>query len=410
VSFDELAVNELFDDHPIPIGCDRTGTRYRSWVASVADMAALLRRADLEPPDATLDDYARARGLSHRGDSNVIGFMAVLAGRKGHQFNVLRGRLPGGEDGLLFHRFVKEWGTNRSGRAADVYVPYTYAAIAVPQMTGTLLRFQVARDGEPHVAADAFWVPFDAGQPGWRVFAAPATDVATLDAVLASTPFADAPRGFQLGFGTGVLFARQPGFLEADHELDWLAGTTSHLAADLHERADQLEREPFEVPLPAPAPDLRAARRARRARPEDVMYPGLDVAPGPDLRRRLKLATSDLAMTPEDTLAFHRAFPQLAVPGHAFAVWRGTLPGTEAAGRLAAYVETGARADTPFGVNAAVLEVEPDAETVSEIVGDAQLTVADGLLSLQRVRDGELDAAPLIALGREAFELSRRAE
>ena len=54
-------------------------------------------------PDTDLRDYAEARGLSHRGQSTRVGWMAAMGMSEELQFNVLRGVLPGGEHGIVFH-------------------------------------------------------------------------------------------------------------------------------------------------------------------------------------------------------------------------------------------------------------------------------------------------------------------
>jgi hypothetical protein len=59
--------------------------------------------AEREHPDVDLLDYADARGLSHRGNTTQIGFMAALGMSEDLQFNILRGTLPGGESGIVLH-------------------------------------------------------------------------------------------------------------------------------------------------------------------------------------------------------------------------------------------------------------------------------------------------------------------
>src|SRR3954466_14517703 len=54
-------------------------------------------------PDVDLRDYAAARGLSHREHSTQLPHLAAFPCSEELQFNVLRGQLPGGEDGVLFH-------------------------------------------------------------------------------------------------------------------------------------------------------------------------------------------------------------------------------------------------------------------------------------------------------------------
>src|SRR5689334_14386594 len=64
-------------------------------------------------PDVDLADYAAARGLEQRGSTTQLPVMAAMPMSEELQFNVLRGVLPGGEEGVLFHEVkAYEEGTN----------------------------------------------------------------------------------------------------------------------------------------------------------------------------------------------------------------------------------------------------------------------------------------------------------
>src|SRR3954471_14290255 len=54
-------------------------------------------------PDVELRDYAATRRLSHRDHSTQLPYLYAFPCSEELQFNVLRGTLPGGEEGVLFH-------------------------------------------------------------------------------------------------------------------------------------------------------------------------------------------------------------------------------------------------------------------------------------------------------------------
>jgi hypothetical protein len=64
-------------------------------------------------------------------------------------------------------------------------------------------------------------------------------------------------------------------------------------------------------------------------------------------------------MTLEDPAAYHHAFPSMPVPGRAFAVLRGTLPGTALPARIAFHHERPLTDNQ--GRTALLLEAAPDA-------------------------------------------------
>src|SRR6478736_3052794 len=67
-----------------------------------ADVADARRRR----PDADLSSYAASRRLDALGSRNAAGFFAALPLDEQLQFNVLRGPLPGGEQGIVFHHVL----------------------------------------------------------------------------------------------------------------------------------------------------------------------------------------------------------------------------------------------------------------------------------------------------------------
>src|SRR5918999_488586 len=54
-------------------------------------------------PDVELTPYASARGLEHHGNATQHGYIPAFPLTSELQFNVMRGELPGGEQGVLYH-------------------------------------------------------------------------------------------------------------------------------------------------------------------------------------------------------------------------------------------------------------------------------------------------------------------
>jgi hypothetical protein len=87
--------------------------------------------------------------------------------------------------------------------------------------------------------------------------------------------------------------------------------------------------QPFGTELPAPP----WAEKIERA-PEDT-FMGID---SQDLGGFHAIA-KERGLASEDPYEFHRAFPDLPVPGEAYGVMRGTLPGTSITGRVVAGID-----------------------------------------------------------------------
>ena len=126
----------------------------------------------------------------------------------------------------------------------------------------------------------------------------------------------------------------------------------------------------------------------------------------------------------EDPRAFHAAFSGLNVPGEAFAVLHGRLPGTPLTGRLLCCAER--RMALPddirallkdpggaVGCDVAVLAVDPGAAPTppeGEPEDDLRVAVADGVLTAWRLRPRwQADGEALDRLAREvAGAVARR--
>src|SRR5215213_2480872 len=142
--------------------------------------------AEREYPDVDLLDYADLRGLSHRGNSTQIGYMAALGMSEELQFNILRGTLPGGESGIVFHdmrvlrqedtgggeMFGLDYGKQISGakrggmrwgrllpvqlsdRPMMFKLPCTTAVVRVPEASGLLAGLNAGREPERGALVD----------------------------------------------------------------------------------------------------------------------------------------------------------------------------------------------------------------------------------------------------------------
>jgi hypothetical protein len=53
--------------------------------------------------DVDLTPYATSRGLAHRGGATQVDYIPAFPLTSELQYNVMRGTLPGGEQGVLYH-------------------------------------------------------------------------------------------------------------------------------------------------------------------------------------------------------------------------------------------------------------------------------------------------------------------
>ena len=332
------------------------------------------------PPVAPdLQSYASSRGLDYRGTTMQPGFEAVMLGRDEHERNILRGTLPGGEHGVLFH----EWATfdldgagypatlpdpevastlgdrldaldmwldfdptgfiGRYKSRPPVRAAFTTAAVLVPEATAVVGRLRIDRSVRFPPYDFAHGGPLDAlGFTGWHAHAEPQLDAelfhrfADDDVRRVLERWAADPFATHLVFWHGTLAVRRFGFEGAPDSLDAIASAASGMAGRLRTAAlAGRSPQPFATPLPPPAAGA-----------------GYDWEPAvAALAARLQLAR-------EDPLELHRALPSLPVPGQAFAVLRGALPGIAGTARLV--IATGRPAEGwNIGRNAVLLAVRP---------------------------------------------------
>ena len=376
-------------------------------------------------PDVDLADYAAARGLEDCGNSAQLGYIPAFPLTSELQFNVLRGTLPGGEEGVLYHEvklldedlasgtFYGQKVSLSQARASDLLaltdltgepiryfkVPHTTAAIRVPQAQSAIVGLDVGRGGERvlHAAPDGEgfkagftldlsflsrrkkrkeekdesfqqgpqpWVGRELHELGlgeWRVAHRGRAQREVVEEILAGAIrdllLAAPPLGFRIRFEYGVLFVTQQHFVKDPAELDLFAERVCWLAQRIREVCvAHAEPQPFGSALPAPT-----WARKIEDRPEDTFI-GLD---SQDLAGFHRIAT-ERGLASEDPYEFHRAFPDLPVPGEAYGVMRGVLPGSSLTGRVVAGVERSMAGPPPYWDR--VLDEMPHGPTGSDTV------------------------------------------
>jgi hypothetical protein len=398
-------------------------------------------------PNADLTEYAAIRGLDALGSQNAAGFFAALPLDPALQFNVVRGPLPGGEQGILFHEvlplpvsgdgrpinagtlygFVFNPPTERQGirgalnmipvlgdvidvaisevreegtddpLASCVGVPCTVAAVLVPE-AAAVMDFTIDNRPKPAV------VPHHREDLDcWTLLSRDPPEAAVLTRFL-SEPTREAMRVLgQRPYGKlevlyGTLVVRVNGYLSDAAELDSLAGTACLLAAELRAAGELVaERKPFGEPLPTVDWPESGVSASGRFPPDPWLEP-------------LHAYARDHRLTLEEPVAYHRAFPSLAVPGLAFAVMRGPL--AEAVqGRVAWHTEKSivTRND---GRNAVLLPAAPGVEPTPRAgvrIPDEALNywIGDGIFAVWELRSKERrgDLGDMDALVRRALEL-----
>jgi len=378
-----------------------------------ADVSDAKRRR----PDVDLSGYAARRGLDTLGSRNAAGFFAALALDEQLQFNVLRGKLPGGEQGILFHHVLPlpvDPDGNGRGLCMSVYRP-PGAKLRLRDFVGNLIPFvdlavdvvtELRRPAEagdplgscvgvpstvaavlvPEVALAQFtidnmpkpWIVPHHGEDlgGWTLLSREAPDRRLLDRFLSERArevldLLGSRAYARLEVKYGTLAVRVNGFLRDEAELDGLAHAASLLARELRAAGELVaDRRPFDRPLPAP----------ERAAPP----PWGDPLDAYAWKHRLAL---------EDPSAYHRAFPSLAVPGRAFAVMRGELA-DGVIGRVAWHTEKSLVTNND-GRNAVLLPAGPGAVPTPRAgvrLADEALTywIGAGILAVWELRSKEL--------------------
>ena len=382
-------------------GIARTMVGSAAW--AVGDVADARRRR----PDVDLTAWAAARGLGFHGSANASGWAAALPGEPELQFNVVRGTTAGGRDVCLWHcrhPLPVVWGPDgpvldeahhdlrlqvplQRGSAAPaghVGLPCTTAGVAVPE--AALLP--------------AFTVTTRAGVAEVDPLPAPAPAADLLAGALGQLLRVGARHAvFELSFRFGVLLLRRNGYADA-------AGMDELLAMlDTGARALCRAATPQHVPAPFDA-GLRP-----------VVWPPTEPAthrswpPSPLLEEVHRLARRH-RMQLEDPRHYHRAFPTVPVPGTAWAVLRGRLPGLGPLARIALHTE----APLPDGIGrtALLLDAGKVAGTPpggTQLLGSTvpmRYAVVDGVFAVWVTRTGAGGLGAVAALLEAGGALARR--
>jgi hypothetical protein len=426
----------------------RPGSR-RTAAGDPRDLAADAERGR---PATDLRGWAGRRGLSFRDGSAQAGYLGVTCPwSEDLLFNVVRGTWPGGSHGVLCHevrlyeaqegRYFhggKAIGRDRGGLAelagdlaglplitgggaGYLKVPYTAAGLRVPHLA-TVSGLRVARRDERR--------PLTSGTVGlWReqqiddVWVADVrkhSDEATV-ARLLSGPVrellgVDQGLGFELRIEYGQVVVSRQDFLMDDADLDALVASAEAFGRAVGELC--VLRAPgcsLADRLPAPAWLEPVRSRPREAH---TLWPI-----GARLEQVVEIA-DERGLTVEDPRAFHAAFGALNVPGEAFGVLNGRLPGTQLTGRLLCCAER--RMDLPddlrallkdpggaVGCDVAVVAVDPGATPTApegEREDGLRVAIADGVLTAWRLRPRwQADGEALDRLAREvAGAVARR--
>ena len=377
-------------------------------------------------PETDLQDYAASRGLEHRGNASQIGYLAAFPLSEELQFNVLRGALPGGETGVLFHECKilegdDQFGTQHAtqfagskrfglrdvlpfgeffGQAALFKLPHTTVAIRIPEATGLVLGLFARRDAEGGAPRHQAWTEVPVELRGWQVGARRRADAEVVEEI-AQGPVKELlsqrrPTGFAVMFRFGTLVVTQTHFVYEPEGLDELCGIASWLAQQIREICVRhTEPLPFGADLPEPfwMPEVRAKPGERRIEGSD----------GQKIGSVVELADAT-GMTLEDGHAFMRHFGHIPYPGEIFGLLRGTLPGSDVQGRLAVAIERPAwerhdlqkalkhRIGGPFGCDTVMLAVDPSTPETPGTEGEqwiegGRVAIKQGVLAAWRARE-----------------------
>lgn len=305
-------------------------------------------------PDFDTRAFAAERGLEYLDEPKTLaGWKQALARFPEYMHNQMRGPLPGGRNGVLFHESFEinssgegdnvrydvpggyhsvyfkgkgsatwlnlipfiGWMFSKDRRDDDVpfgfnriWVPCTVAAVHVPEVTGVAGSFLVHR--EERMAGDGLDLA-RVGLPRVEIRAEPSLPDDLVDALMggqhAAFQHGWAGGYLEVRFGGGTLVVRRNGYLPPE-ELDRLATEINrladHFAAVCAPRNDP---QPFDTQLPAASFD-----------PSNYLGP---LPPG-EWQTGAQAFAEQRGLVHEDPRAFHLAFPTLPHPGEAVAVMR----------------------------------------------------------------------------------------
>jgi hypothetical protein len=414
----------------------------RASAARTADFRELAADAVRGRPGVDLAGWAARRELRFLGCTALGGHLSVTCPwSEDLLFNVVRGRWPGGTDGVVCHEariygegargffHPRQWTVAgarpgsaivnaideiavlagsplplMTGSSGESYfkAPYTSAGARVPHLA-TVTGLHVARRGERHTPTDKLfgtWQARDLDDLGfrdhWVAGVRKHSDEATVERLLRG-PIRELLSvqqglGFEIRIEYGQVIVSRQDFVKRDEELDALVEAAEALAGAVRAICvPPVGARPLATTLPPP--EWLAAVR-RRPKKKHTLWPI-----GALLERVVQVA-DERAMTIEDPQAFRTAFPGLNHPGQAFGVLHGRLPGTALTGRLLCCAERPmilpedfreflTDPGGPVGSDVAVVGVSADAPPTppeGELDGDLRVAVADGVLTAWRLR------------------------
>lgn len=299
-------------------------------------------------PDVDLSGYAASRGLDFRGQAGIAGYFGAFTFTSELQWNVIRGVLPGGRNGVLLHhvgvldphsssgQFYGKKSEKVGGISAADFIPLsdlfspsveffrlpeTRIAFRLPASVSTLVGFHVARRGERargRSSAD-FLATRGLGHEEWRLIADDKADPDLLERVVRG-PLGDAlassgALGFTVEYAFGQLLVTRQDFLSDPDDLDaFCRGAVA--IADGIAALDPPGAVPTDFDAPLPEPYWLASVSALL----DERH--IHASSGAWLEGMVAYALQR-GMTVEDPAAFHSAFAALPLPGAAFGVAAG---------------------------------------------------------------------------------------
>ena len=332
-------------------------------------------------PDFDLRAYGQERGLEFldRADPPLAGWKQALPRFPQYAFNMVRGELPGGRYGLMWHEaweiFASGEGENVSfdvpgnyyssyykgvGSATAlsflpwigwlfskdrshvleepfglnrIWVPSTVVTVRVPEPIGVAPKFSFLQKDRTGRGVGKDLAGF--GLPDTRVVADPELP----DDLVAS--FIEDPHRlahqrwiggyFAVRYSNGTLVLRRNGFVREPAMLDQLAMDACAVAQQFADASlPRTEPQPFDTELPT----RTIADVIDLTKPPDPF-----AIPVGEWVKGFNEYAERHGLVHEEPAAFHRAFPSLPSPGHAVAVMRGSLPGTSVPGRVVYYAE-----------------------------------------------------------------------
>jgi hypothetical protein len=414
----------------------------RASAARTADLRELAADAVRGRPGVDLAGWAARRGLRFVGCTAQGGHLSVTCSwSEDLLFNVVRGRWPGGTDGVVCHEariygegasgffHPRQWTVagarpgsaivnaidemallagsplplmTGSGGESYFKVPYTSVGSRVPHLA-TVTGLHVARRAEQHTPTDTLFGTWQARplddlglRDHWIAAVRARSDEATVERLLRgpirNLLSVQQGLGFEIRIEYGQVIVSRQDFVSRDEDLDAMVEAAEALAVAVREICvPPVGARSLATTLPPP--EWLAAVR-RRPKKKHTLWPI-----GALLERIVQVADQRV-MTIEDPQAFRTAFPGLNHPGQAFGVLRGRLPGTALTGRLLCCAERPmvlpdhfrellTDPGGPAGSDVAVVAVSADAPATppeGELDGDLRVAVADGVLTAWRLR------------------------